>query len=123
MRSWNVGDEVLERDAVGALTLTGRPEIYSGSSPARGTTVNQTHGCATLVFTRQLEKSLLGLNVTNTSMNTTMNTADMGTRCLSATTRRTLLALMPLCFGERLAHGYVPERRERHRAQRLQCIR
>ena len=29
-----------------------------------------------------------------------MNTADMGTKYLSATKRRTLLALMPLCSGQ-----------------------
>ena len=34
-------------------------------------------------------------------MITSMNTGDMGTRYMSATARRTLLALMSLCFGER----------------------
>ena len=35
-------------------------------------------------------------------IDTSMNMADMGTKHLTATTRRTLLALMPLCCGERL---------------------
>ena len=43
-------------------------------------------------------KGFIGLNVIDTSM----VAADMGTKCLSATRRRTLLALMPLCFGARL---------------------
>ena len=54
-----------------------------------------------------------------------METADMGTKYLGATTRRAFLALLPLCFGERLGMvaRVAASRGERHRAQRLQRMR
>ena len=48
-----------------------------------------------------MSKCLSGLNV----MDSTVHTVDMGTKYFSATTRRTLMALMWLCLGERLVLG------------------
>ena len=45
-----------------------------------------------------LIKGLFPLSVIDANM----NTADMGQKYWSATTRKTSMALMPLCFGERL---------------------
>ena len=52
-------------------------EVWSGA--------NQTHGYTTLVVARELGKGLFGPKRTDTSM----NTVDVGTKYLSATTRRT----------------------------------
>ena len=54
-----------------------------------------------LWWQESFRKTLFGLSV----MDTSMDTADVGTKYLNATTRRTLFALMPLCFGERLRMG------------------
>ena len=59
-------------------------------------------GYATLVVAREPETMFVRtLNVIDTSM----NTADLGTKYLSATSRRTLVVLMPLYYGE--SHGVV----------------
>ena len=51
-----------------------------------------------LWWEESLRKGVFGLNV----MDASMDTADVGTKYLNATTRRTLFAFMPLCFGESL---------------------
>ena len=56
-----------------------------------------------------LRKGLFGLDVIGTSM----NTADMGTKYLCAPTRRTLMALMPLCLWKEVWAGYDGGRFER----------
>ena len=86
------------------LTLTGRPMICSDSSSASGTTKRsgaeriKHMGPRHLWSKESLRKYSFGLNVIDTSA----NTADMGTKYVSATTRRTLLTLLPLYFGDSL---------------------
>ena len=100
-----VGDELIVKGMqLEHLTLTGRPENYSASSSAGGTAkrsgleANQTHGFATHVVARELETRLCS---GQRERHEHEHTADMGTKYSGATTRRALLALMPLWFGER----------------------
>ena len=83
------------------LTTTGKPEIYSDSSAARGLVKRSGVGRIKHLETRHLwsqeclRLKLFGLN----TVDATMNTADLGTKYLSAATRAGLLAMMPLKFG------------------------
>ena len=55
-------------------------------------------------------------------IDTIMNTGVLGTKCLGATTRRTQLAFVPACFGERLGTGTVAASRVvRKTSERNDC--
>ena len=81
------GVQMLSRDLLGVIVCQRNDEnIWS-----------DTRGYATLVVARELGKKKRWVWAES---DTGMNTADMGTKYLSATTRTTLMALMPMCFGE-----------------------
>ena len=81
------------------LTLTCRPETGTHRLPVerrRGLEWRETYAWIRDTCVARELTNRLGLDVIDTSV----NMAETDTKYLSATTRRTLLALMPLCFGE-----------------------
>ena len=93
--------QLLERDAVGPSDVDGQTRDLLGLIVCQRNDEelwSESNSMETrhLWSHESLRNGMFGLNVIDT------NTANIGTKYLSATTRRALLALMSLCFGEKL---------------------
>ena len=77
MRCWNIGDELLERDAIGEYHVDGQTRVCVRGRTKRSGVARIKNMDTRHVWSQEsLRKTLFGPNVIDTSM----HTADMGTQ-------------------------------------------